>query len=402
MMEIEIPTMEIELNPLVAQNNGGTMDYNELDNIPKINNVPLKGNLTSNDLHLITEDDIPKDLSQLNDDVGYLTKESDPTVPQFVKDITKQDISNWNNKSDFDGEYDSLTGKPAKLSDFTNDEGFITNSTNSLVNYYSKSTIDTKLNTKQPVGDYALKSEIPTEVSELANDMGYINNTVNNLVNYYNSSKIDELLEEIELTPGPQGPPGEDGKDGAQGPKGDPFTYDDFTQKQLEALRGPKGDVGPQGPEGPRGESGVNEWTEADLKPWQVEPGLYKLANSTNVYKTTSTKSTMQAGNTIYIGPNTGGYVTVVYFYSTSSSFSFGSFQRIKSDGSKYYEMQFRLPTTGLTHTVLTKENTEAYDVTGNYNPTHKLYVDNTKTEILEAVDNKIVEAITGALEASY
>jgi hypothetical protein len=37
---------------------------------------------------------------------------------------------------------------------------------------------------------------------------------------------------------------GTNGQDGQQGPKGDPFTYNDFTAAQLEALKGPKGDPG--------------------------------------------------------------------------------------------------------------------------------------------------------------
>ena len=36
----------------------------------------------------------------------------------------------------------------------------------------------------------------------------------------------------------------------AKGDKGDPFTYDDFTPEQLEALRGPEGKAGGQGPQG--------------------------------------------------------------------------------------------------------------------------------------------------------
>lgn len=57
----------------------------------------------------------------------------------------------------------------------------------------------------------------------------------------------------------------------AKGDKGDPFTYEDFTPEQLEALRGPAGqdgadgrdgvdgapgEQGPQGEQGPRGEQG--------------------------------------------------------------------------------------------------------------------------------------------------
>ena len=40
---------------------------------------------------------------------------------------------------------------------------------------------------------------------------------------------------------------GTDGQDGQQGAKGDPFTYNDFTAAQLEALKGPKGDKGDTG-----------------------------------------------------------------------------------------------------------------------------------------------------------
>ena len=43
---------------------------------------------------------------------GGITEETDPTVPQFVKNITEEDISSWNAKSDFDGTYNSLSGKP--------------------------------------------------------------------------------------------------------------------------------------------------------------------------------------------------------------------------------------------------------------------------------------------------
>lgn len=55
---------------------------------------------------------------------------------------------------------------------------------------------------------------------------------------------------------GLQGPPGKDGLNGDPGPKGEPgkdgkpFTYDMFTQEQLENLKGPKGEQGPPGPPG--------------------------------------------------------------------------------------------------------------------------------------------------------
>lgn len=53
------------------------------------------------------------------------------------------------------------------------------------------------------------------------------------------------------------GPPGPQGETGAQGPKGDPFTYSDFTQEQLAALTGPQGPQGPAGPQGDPGPTGA-------------------------------------------------------------------------------------------------------------------------------------------------
>lgn len=41
-----------------------------------------------------------------------LTEESDPTVPKHVKDITQEKITEWNNKSNFSGQYDDLQGLP--------------------------------------------------------------------------------------------------------------------------------------------------------------------------------------------------------------------------------------------------------------------------------------------------
>lgn len=52
---------------------------------------------------------------------------------------------------------------------------------------------------------------------------------------------------------GPAGRDGADGKNGLPGDKGDPFTYEDFTPEQLEALRGPAGRDGTDGEPGKDG-----------------------------------------------------------------------------------------------------------------------------------------------------
>lgn len=79
--------------------------------------------------------------------------------------------------------------------------------------------------------------------------------------------------------PGPPGPPGEPGKNGIdglngeqglqgiQGPPGQPgkdgkpFTYDMFTQEQLESLKGPRGEQGPPGPPGTGANVDLSDYT---------------------------------------------------------------------------------------------------------------------------------------------
>ena len=55
---------------------------------------------------------------------------------------------------------------------------------------------------------------------------------------------------------GEVGPQGDKGDTGEQGPAGKDFTYDMFTEDQLEALRGPQGIQGIQGPQGDQGIQG--------------------------------------------------------------------------------------------------------------------------------------------------
>lgn len=63
----------------------------------------------------------------------------------------------------------------------------------------------------------------------------------------------DFTAEQLEALRGPQGIQGERGE---TGPQGAAFTYEDFTPGQLEGLRGPQGETGPAGPQGPQGEKG--------------------------------------------------------------------------------------------------------------------------------------------------
>ena len=140
-----------------AGGTGGTTDYEELTNKPQINSVELNGNKTLDELGVQAKGDyalkneIPKNVSQLNNDAGYIDKEVDPTVPTWVKGITEENITSWNNKSNFSGSYNDLTNKPTiptSTSQLTNDSDFTTNAyVNGLIG-----SINTVLATLTTVG----------------------------------------------------------------------------------------------------------------------------------------------------------------------------------------------------------------------------------------------------------
>lgn len=82
----------------------------------------------------------------------------------------------------------------------------------------------------------------------------------------------DEQLQALKGEQGEPGKPGPAGKPGEQGPKGDkgdPFEYEDFTSEQLKALTGPQG---PKGAKGARGPAGTTSWSGITDKPSTFPP----------------------------------------------------------------------------------------------------------------------------------
>lgn len=67
-----------------------------------------------------------------------------------------------------------------------------------------------------------------------------------------------------------------------KGDKGDPFTYDDFTAEQLEALRGPQGIIGPKGETGLTGNGIANiHMTKGDHMPGTTDIHTVTMTDGT-------------------------------------------------------------------------------------------------------------------------
>ena len=172
-----------------------TTNYRELSDKPSINGVELDRNKSLTELGIqpkgdyALKKDLPRNTSELNNDSGFLTSftEEDPTVPEHVKAITAEDISNWNNKSEFDGAYSSLTGTPiipTKTSELTNDSSFASESyvTDAIENAQQDyATIDDLNNKVDKVVGKSLISD--SEIERLANITNYDDTEIKNILN---------------------------------------------------------------------------------------------------------------------------------------------------------------------------------------------------------------------------
>ena len=99
--------------------------------IELIDEQPL--NVSLSEPQTLNESITPQENINVETTDGWYERSYTETDPIFTKStaysITEQDITNWNAKSDFSGDYDDLTNKPtipSKTSDLTNDSGFLT------------------------------------------------------------------------------------------------------------------------------------------------------------------------------------------------------------------------------------------------------------------------------------
>lgn len=168
--------------------------YTELQKKSDVGHTHVKAEIT--DLVL------PTKLSDLTDDLGVVTEEKDPTVPNHVKAITANDIANWNAKSDFDGTYASLTGKPdLTLKEDVSNKTTTVNSASTDAQYPTAKAVYTAVSGKADASilsevaktgsydDLQNKPTIPTNNNQLTNGAGY--QTANEVQALINTSIAD-------------------------------------------------------------------------------------------------------------------------------------------------------------------------------------------------------------------
>lgn len=193
-------SIEQRENQLIFVNGGGQ--------VIGITDVRVNGSsvVTNNIAYVI----VPTKTSELQNNSGFITTETDPTVPSYVKTITMSDINKWNNKQDtlvsgtniktinnesllgsgnievgsanyiagnginIDSEnvisntitsYNDLTDLPTiptKTSDLLNDSDFVSENELSEVAF---------------TGSYVSLSNVPTALSEFDNDTHYVDRT---------------------------------------------------------------------------------------------------------------------------------------------------------------------------------------------------------------------------------
>lgn len=181
-----INTVSIENNSLIITFNTDAGKDTITVSLADIFDANNYYNKTQIDSTFALKSNIPTKTSQLTNDSNYISSESDPVFKASpAAKITDTDISSWNNKGSFSGDYNDLTNKPTiptAVSQLTNDSGYLTKHQD-LSKYAKTEQIPTKtsqltndsgfLTEHQSLTDYAKTTDIPTNISQLTNDSEY-------------------------------------------------------------------------------------------------------------------------------------------------------------------------------------------------------------------------------------
>lgn len=164
--------------PTLISDGAGTTDYNRLSNKPSIEGHELVDDSSLEDIGVIDaieealEDYTPtSDLAEVAFSGDYDDLIGTPTIP-VVNDATLTITRNGTSAGTFTANSANNTtidiSVPTTTNDLTNNSGFITNTVNNLVNYYTKSESDaTFVPQTRTVNNKALSSDITLTASDV-------------------------------------------------------------------------------------------------------------------------------------------------------------------------------------------------------------------------------------------
>lgn len=161
---------------------------------------------------------------------------------------------------------------------------------------------------------------------------------------------------------------GDKGDPGERGLKGDPFTYNDFTQTQLNNLKGPKGDKGDKGDKGEKGDTGAkgDKGDKGDAGDVDLT-GYAKLTGATFTGKISSpivsATRYFETPTLVGEGDDSKYFHRVVFGHKNFDKFEFHeygglfSFFENKKGGANDGRLLFQINTSGVDSKVPLKEN---------------------------------------------
>ena len=140
---------------------------------------------------------VPTKLSELTNDEGFITnaEETDPTVPYYVKEITMADITTWNDKQD--GLVSGVNIKTINNNSLLGSGDIQITATDYVAGDGIDITGNVISNTITSYNDLTDQPTIPTRTSQLINDSGFITNQVDDLEYYIPASILEDVLPKV-------------------------------------------------------------------------------------------------------------------------------------------------------------------------------------------------------------
>lgn len=160
-------------NQLILIDGGG--------NIVGITDVLVNGvTVVSGNIAYIT---VPTKTSELQNNSGFITNETDPTVPSYIKQISKADINNWNNKQNalVSGSNIKTINNESLLGSGNIEVGGANYSAGTGINIDNENVISNTITSYEDLTDLPI---IPTKTSELINDNHFIDGSTLSEVAY--------------------------------------------------------------------------------------------------------------------------------------------------------------------------------------------------------------------------